>query len=256
MKSTRRHELQTNVLADSLGRFITRVKPYGRILGYGAAFVAALVFVLFVLPALRGAPTRDAVASAAFLRAVAGASVEPLRAFLDDHPDAPQSPAARIALGDRLYMRAVRGVDAAGNPVTKAQAQQDLAAAKNEFTRAIAGDPSCEPLARLMLALITVQEGGLEPGMKALQEVVDKWPQSEAAGSARLHLARLQAYKPVAFSDEPLEPPKKGEKKEGAKPAAPPAEPGAGAPEGGPAAATPAPTTPPGAAETKPKPQE
>lgn len=254
MKSTRRHELQTNVLADSLGRFIARVKPYGRTLAYGAIFLAALVFVLFVLPALRGAPTREAAASAAFLRAVEDIGTDPLRAFLEDYSDAPQVSAARIALGDRLAMRAVRGVDAAGNPVDKDKAQRDLAAAKDEFERAAAADPSCVPMARLMLALITVQEGRLEAGLKALQEVVDQWPQSEAAGSARLHLARLQAYKPVAFSDEPLEPPKKEdakhEEKEGAKPA-PPAAPDAKAPEGGRAAAPPA-----GPGGTGPKSQE
>jgi hypothetical protein len=209
MKSTRRHELQTNVLADWLGRTIARAKPHGRTIGYGAIVVAALVFLLFVLPALRGTPTREAAASAAFLQAVGprgGADL--LRAFLDEYPEAPQALAARVALGHRLYMQAVRGTDGAGNPIAKDKAQRDLAAAKDQFEQA-AADLSCVATARLMLALITVQEGRLEAGLKALQEVVDQWPQSEAAGSARLHLGRLQAYKPVAFSDEPLETPKK-----------------------------------------------
>ena len=36
MKSTRKHELQTNALADSLGRALEAAKPHANVIGYAA----------------------------------------------------------------------------------------------------------------------------------------------------------------------------------------------------------------------------
>jgi hypothetical protein len=254
MKSTRRHELQTNVLADTLGRLIVRLKPHARPIVYGGALAVLLVFVLLVLPAMRGTTTPEAGASAAFLRSLAPSGGDQLRAFLADYPEAVQAPAARIALGCRLYRRAVRGADVTGDPIPTSRAAQDLADAKEQFSLALAEDPALEPMARLMLALITVHEGDLEAGVKRLREVVERWPQSEAAAGARLHAARLEGYRPVAFSDEPLEPPKK--EGEDRRPAAPPIETGVEGPEGRAPADQPEQPPPAGPGEPKPNTQE
>jgi hypothetical protein len=67
-------------------------------------------------------------------------------------------------------------------------------------------------------ALVSVQQGDVEKGVAALNEVVAKWPQSIAADKARAHIEELAAYKPLKFSDEPLEEEKNLEPKTGGTP--------------------------------------
>jgi len=239
MKSTRRHELQTNVLADGIGRLITDAKPRARLIGYATALVVLLLVIFVVVPAIRGRRGAGDMAAASFAVAMASPSETRLRDFVIDFQDAPQVPAATVELADRLFMQAVRLADAQGKPIAKAQADAKLAEARKLYAKVAASYPQNESLADVKLALVTVQEGDLDKGRAALEEVAKKWPDSDAVVVARLHLDRLKGYKPVEFSPEPLESEKKDEPK-GEPPAAEKTGPeGAGKAEAAPAAAPP-----------------
>lgn len=205
MKSQRKHELQTNELADYLGRFIEQAKPHARLIGYGAAGVVALIVLLIVVPAIRGnAPSGADLGAAAFNQAIGSNEAQPLRDFLKDNATAAQAPAARLMLAGRILGEVVAGLKTAPGEDVKAKSAALLTEAKDLYEQA-AKSAESEPAARVGLALVTAQQGDIEKARAALQEVVQKWPQSIAASQARIHSEQLASYQPVAFSDEPLE---------------------------------------------------
>ncbi len=213
MKSRRRHELRTNELADALGRLIQRLRPHGRTVAVGAALVVVLLAVLVAVPVMRSRAADRA--AEAFSLAVRAGTTDALRLYLERFADAPQAPTARLLLADRLLWEAS---GAEGDEREKKRAEAEALYAD----LAQAGGP-VEPMARVGLALVALDGGRLDEGRKALEAVVQRWPQSVAATVARAHLEALAGYEPVAFSDEPLE---EAETEEGAasKEGTPPAE--------------------------------
>jgi len=195
MKSRRRHELRTNELADALGRLIQRLRPHGRTVAVGAALVVVLLAVLVAVPVMRSRAADRA--AEAFSLAVRAGTTDALRLYLERFADAPQASTARLLLADRLLWEA-SGAEGDEREKKRAEAEalySDLAQA---------GGP-LEPMGRVGLALVTLDGGRLDEGRKALEAVVQRWPQSVAATLARAHLEALAGYEPVAFSDEPLE---------------------------------------------------
>jgi hypothetical protein len=224
-------------LADWIGQVILCLKSHGRILGWGALVVLLAVFVFFVLPKIRGGYGAEAVSAAAFSRAQGSFEAEPLRAFLGTYPQSPQAPTARLMLADRLLREAASGT-AVGED-DEAKREKRLAEARDHYTKVDETDAVRRPMARVGLALVLLEEGRLDEGRAALEEVRKEWPQSIAAAKAKLHLEALAGYEPTTFSDEPLakpEEPKKPAEGDGAPEpaqpktleAAPPAEPKAG----------------------------
>ncbi len=207
MKSSHKHELQTNELADALGRAIIWAKPHGGTIAMVAAGVIVVVFVLVVLPVLRGGAGHGA--SAEFAVARNAGDAQTLRDFLDDYPNAPQAPTARLLLADRLLREAVSKTKPDGDLLVEARKRYAEVDASSELLR---------PLAKVGLALVTVQEGDLDKGRAGLQEVVSTWPQSVGAEKARSHIEALAGYKPLVFSNEPLEEPKTPDEGEAPKP--------------------------------------
>lgn len=203
MKGTRKHELQTNELADALGQAITWAKPHAKTIALVVAVVVVAVFVLVILPAVRGSASE--MASAAFALAQNAGDTQSLRNFLEDYPEARQTPTARLLLADRLLREVVSKPKPTGDPLAEAGKLYAEIAESSELLR---------PLAKVGLALVTVQEGDLEKGREGLREVVSKWPQSIAAEKARAHIEALAGYKPLVFSNEPLEEPTEPEKGE------------------------------------------
>ncbi len=204
MKSQRRHELQTNELADALGRLVERARPHGRTIALGAGVVILAVVVLIAVPVMRSR-SAEAVA-AAFNLAVRAGEAEAVRTFLERYPEAEQAGAARLLLADRLL------ADVSVGPTPQEGAdptrdEQTLAEAERLYTEVADASADLEPMARVGLALVTLERGRLDEGRKALGRVAETWPQSIAAARAKVHLDRLAGYEPVAFSDEPLERP-------------------------------------------------
>ena len=235
MKSKHKHELQTNELADALGRMIEWGKPHARLFGYGAAAVLALIIVLVVLPAIKGAAGGHDPAGEAFAQALISGQVQDVRNFLTDYPKAEQVPVARLLLADRLVEDVVRGTLMAPGEDPQAKAAKLLAEAKDLYTQVAQASPEREPLARAGLALIVIQEGDVDKGLLALKEVAEKWPQSLGAQKARANIEALANYKPIEFSNEPLEEPKPPEAKPAETPAPEAKSPAATPPEAKPA---------------------
>jgi hypothetical protein len=208
MKSKHKHELQTNELAAYIARIIEWGRPHARLLSYGGAGVLVLIIALVVLPAIKGGAAGRNPAVEAFSEALASGQVQPVRDFLAGYPTSDQAPAAKLILADRLLAEAVRGAQAAPGEDAKANAAKLLAEAKDLYTQ-IAQSPSAhESLARTGLAMVMIQEGDLDKGLAALKEVTEKWPQELGAQKAKANLEALAGYKPVEFSNEPLEEPK------------------------------------------------
>jgi len=203
MKSQRRHDLQTNELADALGHLIERVRPHARAVAViGTAAVVALV-VLVLLPMMRSRAAETA--AAAFTMAVRAGKAEAVRIFLDQHGDAEQAPLARLLLADRLVAETAGGV--APGETDTARTAKMLAEAEALYTQVASADKTLEPLARVGLALVTLNRGQLDDGQSALKAVMDAYPQSIAAARAKAHVEALADYEPIVFSDEPLEEP-------------------------------------------------
>jgi len=205
MKSKRKHELQTNELADWIGRVILRLKPHARILGWGALVVLLAAFVFFVLPKIGGGYGAEAVSAAVFDRAQRSFEAEPLREFLRTYPDSPQAPTARLMLADRVLRESAAGVAAGEGADRQAKREKQLAEARDLYAKVAETDDVRRSMARVGLALVLLEEGRLDEGRAALEEVRKAWPQSVAAAKAKVHLEALAGYEPIAFSDEPLE---------------------------------------------------
>lgn len=217
MKSTRKHELQTNELADALGHFIEKAKPHAPTIGLAALAVIVLVVALVILPAIRGS-TADR-AAAAFSLAQGVGDAQAVRKFVEAYPDSPQAPTARLLLAERLVAEAVSGTGEAKG--TDAKPAELLKEAKEMYGQVATSSEALKPLAEVGLALLTVHEGDIAKGRAALQEVITKWPNSTAAEKARAHVEALAGYVPTPFSDEPLEEPKPPAEGEGATKAEP-----------------------------------
>lgn len=196
MKSQRRHDLQTNELADAIGRFVQRIRPHGQIVAVIAAAVVILMVVLVAVPIMRGRATAEAAYT--FNAAARAGGTESLRTFLDAYPEAEQVPAARVLLADRLVQRVATG------QVEEEETATVLGEAEGFYTQAAGASKELEPMARTGLAMVSLQRGDLDAGRKALESVVTSWPQSVAAAKAKVHLDALAGYEPVAFSDEPM----------------------------------------------------
>ncbi|MFO8015296.1 MAG: hypothetical protein R6X20_18595 [Phycisphaerae bacterium] len=238
MKSQRRHDLQTNELADAIGRLVERLRPHAQTAAIIAAAGVVVLVVLISLPLMQSRAAAEA--AYAFNAAVRSGGAEALRTFLDAHPEAEQAPAARLLLADRLLR------DVAVGEVEADDAASVLEEAEAFYAQAAKASEDLEPMARTGLALVTLQRGDLDAGRKALEEVAEQYPQSVAAAKAKLHLDALAGYEPIAFSEEPVQAPTAPEEvpetlPEGAEepaaapdevPAPPPEAPAEGAEEG------------------------
>jgi hypothetical protein len=228
MKSQRRHDLQTNELADAIGRLVERIRPHGQTVAVIAAAAVVVIVVLVSLPIMRS--RAEAEAAFAFNAAVRSGGPDALRTFLETHPDVEQAATARLLLADRLL------ADVAAGEIGADDASSTLEEAEALYAQVAKASKDLEPMARAGQALVTLQRGDLDAGRKALEDVAEAYPQSVAAAKAKLHLDALAGYEPVAFSDEPLQtPPPPEEAPEGAgesgdapdeAPAPPPEPPG------------------------------
>jgi len=199
MKSQRRHDLQTNELADALGRLGQRLRPHARLVAVIAGLAVILLVVLVWFPMRQSRAAAEA--AFAFNAAVRAGSAEWLRTFLDSFPEAEQASTARLLLADRLVR------DVAAGRIEPGEAEATLEEAKAFYAQVAEASDALKPMARTGLALVTLQRGDVEAGRKALERVAEQWPNSVAAARAKVHLEELAGYEPVAFSDEPLEEP-------------------------------------------------
>jgi len=104
MKTERRHELQTNVLADQLGRSINTVRPYSSTITL--VLVIGVVVILTVLYITRQSARQAGEAWANFYQATAdGTDVDLLEQTIKEHPNTPVSDWAQLAIADDSLSR-------------------------------------------------------------------------------------------------------------------------------------------------------
>lgn len=99
MKTERRHELETNVLAQQLGRSIDNVRPYSSTITL--VLVVGVVVVLAVLYITRQSARSAAEAWTNYYHATAdGTDVDLLEQTVKEHPNTPVSDWAQLAIAD------------------------------------------------------------------------------------------------------------------------------------------------------------
>ena len=130
MRTERRHELQTNELADYLGKWIERVKPY-RNLCLGMV-VAVVVIVGAIMILNTQAAQREKDAWPEYFRATTGTAVdlEALSRIADDHPGTQAEQWSTVSWADA---RLQSGVD--GLVIDRAQSTKNLQSAVDAYRR-------------------------------------------------------------------------------------------------------------------------
>jgi tetratricopeptide (TPR) repeat protein len=169
MKSQRRHELQTNMLADWLGEWLGRIKPYQN------AILATAILVVVVVLGFMWWRNRSAS-----LAAEAWASVrlneDAPQAYEDVAQRFPKTPAgewsAILAADQYLLIGAIQLFH------NKAMAVQALGRAEGLYLKALqeGSTPMAQERATFGLARTLECEGRLDDAVKRYQEVVERWP--------------------------------------------------------------------------------
>jgi tetratricopeptide (TPR) repeat protein len=193
MKSKRRHELQTNVLADQLGHWIEQIKPYTThmllIVAVGAVILAAWVFWT------SGAERAQAQAWRSYLLAGSnpqGDIVAELNLVADDFHD---TRAGLWAAQTAADIEAAQGVRLLFND--RASGETNLTLAKSRYRDVLDNKLTAKlPLLRLRahfgLAQAHEALGELEDAKKHYASVVESDPDSAVGQTARHRLDRLE----------------------------------------------------------------
>jgi len=200
MKSDRRHELGTNKLAESLGRFVRRIRPFTRYVVIVLVVAAVIFFLQFREYRRREAASeREAVE---FSRASRAQDTSLLEDFVERHKDAKQRPVAMLALANRLFRSAVvKGDDDEETP-----AEERLQKAEKLYRAVVEEYPSHAPLARYCLALVSAHRGNLESARRQLSDL-SRAHYGELVGDlASSGKDRLGGLRPVEFAPQEAPP--------------------------------------------------
>lgn len=212
MKTERRHELETNVLASSLAHGAERVKPYGR--GAVAAIVAAIVILLAWWYISVQNKAQSAVAWDEYILAVSAGTRE--EQLLEDI--AQQNAGTMVASWARLTLAEWK-LDAGTSQLltNKTAAREQLREASETF-RALQSvrEPSIQERATYGLARAYEGMGELDKARAAYLEITEKFAKGPFAAAAKNRAAKLEELgtkefydwlakyePPAAFSREP-----------------------------------------------------
>jgi hypothetical protein len=200
MKTERRHELQHNVLADSLERWIEAMKPYSR------AVLAGVIgaVVLFAVWGYMANQSRERAAAAwnEYYAALAPTSTDPreaLSSLVSRFPGTPVGQAARAVLADiqlddgttRLFMDKSAGRD-----------ELQKAAEMYQALLLEADEPSM--LARATFGLARAHEAlgkDLPRAVDEYRSIARKWPNSPYVDEAEARAKSLESDETKSFYD-------------------------------------------------------
>lgn len=197
MKTERRHELETNVLASSLAQGAERVKPYGR--GVLAAIIAAIVIVLSWWYISVQNAAQSTVAWNEYIQAVSAGTRE--EKMLEDI--AQQNAGSMVANWARLTLADWK-LDAGSTALLtdRAAAKEQLLAASETF-RALqsVNNASIQERAGFGLARAYEAMGELEKARGAYSDLAEKFPEGPFAAAAKNRAAKLEQHGTKAFYD-------------------------------------------------------
>ena len=188
MKTERRHELQTNELANWLSEWIDTIRPYSK------ALVAAVLLVTTAWFAVaftrnRGQQQQAQAWSAFFQAYEQGAESDRLAEVAETYPD---SAAGLWALQSAADVDLAQGTQDLFRDRT--QAKEALDQAKNAYQQVSeqAADPLLKQRAVFGMAQALESLGQFGPAEDKYREVAETWPESGVSELARQRLQQLE----------------------------------------------------------------
>ncbi len=213
MKTERRHELQTNELADWLGEHAKQYMPYAKT---GIGIAVLIVAGLFALNVMRGQREGQRIGSwNEYFNAVQFTDLEGLRSIADRYQGTEAAAWALQSVGDIESATAARVLLA-----QPAEAKNRLESARDAYLQAIQAsrDPMLLPRAHMGLAQVYESLNDFDNAKKEYETVINKWGSTSLAEEAADRLALVNMPSTKEFYDWFLQ----------QKPRTPPAAPDSG----------------------------
>ena len=200
MKTERRHELQTNELADWLGTHIQSVRPYTKVLVAPVVIIAAGT-IAFAYLTSQGSG-RVAQGWQDFYAAAIERDAAKLDTLADEYPDTTLTAWARQMAADAYLTRGAGLLH-----IDRDDAAAQLENARKAYTAVLNQTNSelVEPRALLGLAQVYEARGEVDEALKRYGQVIEKWPQSalaEVATQRRDFLTTPATRQFVAWFDD------------------------------------------------------
>lgn len=187
MKTERRHELQTNVLADYLGKHLQRIQPYSKHISLGV-----MLIVVAILAGLYFSNKRAAEMGAGwsdFLAAFAATDPDALEEVANLHDGSTAGIWARLSAGE------IKVAMGTGQLFTdRDEAEKSLKAAREHFDAVVkeaGGQPQLVERARFGLAQVYESLSDIEKAQKYYDEVAKTSPDSTLGQLAKQRFERL-----------------------------------------------------------------
>jgi tetratricopeptide (TPR) repeat protein len=196
MKTERRHELQTNVLADWLGTKLETAHEYTK------AIVASLLAVVVIVGALvfmsKRTEHKQSVAWEQYFDATLTGATEKLGIVADKYPDTLAGQWARLSLGDSELGQGTEQLFE-----DRTLAKGTLERAIESYTRARERTGDVEILERSTIGLARVHESlsQLSEARQEYQQLLAKWPNSIYATEAKQRLDDIDKLSTKEFYD-------------------------------------------------------
>ena len=196
MKTERRHQLETNELADSLAHWVEAARPYFRM-------VVGLVIAAIVLSFVYAAASRHSAAKAQeawdeYFQALNQMSREKFDDLADKYPGTPAAWWARTILGDM-------NLDEGSNLLyrDRPQARERLNAAVEQYETVLKEAKESAVLVRATYGLARAQEGlgELKAARESYLKIVTRWPTNALADAAQARAKDLKRAETQEFYD-------------------------------------------------------
>lgn len=188
MKTKRRHELQTNELADWLGKQIERLKPYSQYLLAGSIVVVAVAGLVAYQNA--GQKAKKAAAWNDYLEAANQRRPDALKEVASKHPESPAALWALQTAGDILLEEGTNLLYS-----DRESAQEILGKARDNFQIVLnraEGQPMLRRRAQFALAKTLESLGELDQAQQHYAQLVEAAPDSVIGKLAARYLRRLK----------------------------------------------------------------
>ena len=235
MQSDRRHELESNALADSVAALADRVRPHARTIGLIAALAVVALAAWNLVESRRAAAREESWdACSAAINAGQPAAVEDAA---NRYAGTPAAQWARLILADAALEQGVQMLVA-----DRPQGEQRLRAAESGYAGVLAAAPLAAVAERATFGLAKAREslGFLDEARRGYEVIVREHPAGPMRTFAEERISALgrestrQWYDWIA-SQKPVPPAADGAAPKPPTPAAGPGEPGAGEQPAGPA---------------------
>lgn len=195
MKTARRHELQTNTLADWTGKALDDARPYGKMIA-GTLLALVVLVVAYVVVSQRSQRGQEQSWNAYF-QALNSENPADLEAVVQAYPNDSAGRWAALMLADRQLADGLSQLLA-----DQAAATQALRDALDNYGRA-AEDPDDTIRQRAHLGLAKAHESlrELDEAREEYQSLLDRWPEGIFASVATSRLADLETKSTKEFYD-------------------------------------------------------